>query len=102
MGMYERHKHAISSLYTSRMLALNEALERHNGAGLIQASGVSSGIYTQYRLPITVNMEQLMERLSGRHIRAVDGKGFYLCQNISEREKFLPNQHLPGKRGANR
>ncbi|WP_338551381.1 PLP-dependent aminotransferase family protein [Paenibacillus sp. KS-LC4] len=87
-GMYERHKHAISSLYTSRMLALNEALERHNGAGLIQASGVSSGIYSQFRLPITVNMEQLMERLSGKQIRAVDGKGFYLPGYL-EREKFL-------------
>lgn len=87
-GMYERHKHKICSLYTERMRALNEAVERYNDAGLIEISKVHSGIYTQFKLPRTVNMERLTKRLAERDINVVIGKDFYLS-DYPEREKFL-------------
>ena len=43
-GMYERHKHKISSQYAARIRVLNEALQMYNDAGLIEASSVSSGV----------------------------------------------------------
>ncbi|WP_310829939.1 aminotransferase-like domain-containing protein [Paenibacillus pedocola] len=87
-GMYERHKHKIRSLYAERMARLNEALQRYNSAGLIEAPGVDSGIYIQMKLPQTVNLEHLEKRLHKRKIRVVSGKGFYLSGYL-EREKFL-------------
>ncbi|MDF2835132.1 MAG: transcriptional regulator, GntR family with aminotransferase domain [Paenibacillus sp.] len=87
-GMYERHKYKISGLYASRMQALNEAVEKYNGEGLIKASGVRSGIYMPFRLEPTVNADRLTERLAERNIRVVAGKAFYLS-NYLEREKFL-------------
>lgn len=87
-GMYERHKRKISAKYTERMHVLHAAAERYNEAGLIDISKGSSGMYTQFKLPQTVNMEQLMKRLAARNVKAVPGKGFYLA-NYLNREKFL-------------
>ncbi|MGD8188514.1 PLP-dependent aminotransferase family protein [Brevibacillus ginsengisoli] len=87
-GMYERHKHKIYSLYAVRVRALKEAVRRYNHAGLIEISGESSGVYTQFKLPPTVNLEQLTKRLTMRNVSVVSGKGFYLS-NYLEREKFL-------------
>ena len=87
-GMYERHKRTICNQYASRIRALNEAVERHNDAGLIEISSVSSGIYVQFKLPQTVNLERLIKRLAARNVSVVSGKGFYLSGYL-EREKFL-------------
>ncbi|WP_114497916.1 PLP-dependent aminotransferase family protein [Fontibacillus phaseoli] len=87
-GMYERHKHRISSLYASRMQALRESVERYNEPGLMEVPDISSGIYTHFKLKSTVNLERLLQRLAERNISAVPGKGFYLS-NYLEREKFL-------------
>ncbi len=87
-GMYERHKRKICSQYTARIRALNEAVERFNEAGLIEISGVSSGIYVQFKLPQTVNLERLTKRLATRNVSVVSGKRFYLSDYL-EREKFL-------------
>ncbi|XID91483.1 PLP-dependent aminotransferase family protein [Paenibacillaceae bacterium WGS1546] len=87
-GMYERHKHKIGSLYASRMRALNESLERYNEAGLVEAPRIRSGIYTQFKLKPTVNIERLIKRLAERKISVVSGKAFYLSDYL-EREKFL-------------
>lgn len=87
-GMYERHKHKISSLYASRMQALNEAVERYNEGGLIEPFGIRSGIYMPFRLKPTVNTDRLIKRLAERNIRVVTGKAFYLSDYL-EREKFL-------------
>ena len=87
-GMYERHKQKICSLYEARMQVLNDALARYNSAGLIEASGVGSGIYMHLKLPHTLNMQQLVKRLAERHVHVIEGKAFYLAQCL-EREKFL-------------
>lgn len=87
-GMYERHKHKISALYASRMQALNEAIEKYNEAGLIEVPNISSGIYMQFKLQQTVNMERLVKRLVDRNISVVSGKAFYLADYL-HRDKFL-------------
>ena len=87
-GMYERHKHKISCQYAARIRAVNEAASRHNDGKLVELSGVDSGVYIQFKLPQTVNLDQLMKRLSARNVKAVTGKQFYLT-NWLEREKFL-------------
>ncbi|TBL81073.1 PLP-dependent aminotransferase family protein [Paenibacillus thalictri] len=87
-GMYERHKRKIYTQYTARIQALNEAVKRYNHAGRLEVSQVSSGVYMQFKLPNTVNLERLMKRLAARKISVVPGKGFYLA-GYSEREKFL-------------
>lgn len=87
-GMYERHKRNICSQYTARIRALNEAVERFNEAGLIEISDVRSGIYVQFKLPQTVNLDRLTKRLAARKVSVVSGKGFYLS-NYLAREKFL-------------
>lgn len=87
-GMYERHKHKISSLYASRMRALKEAVERYDKPGLVEVSDISSGIYMPFQLKPTVNIERLLKRLAERKISVVSGKGFYLA-NYLAREKFL-------------
>ncbi|MBD3920360.1 PLP-dependent aminotransferase family protein [Paenibacillus sp. PR3] len=87
-GMYERHKHAISSLYASRMRVLNESVERYNEAGLLEVPRIGSGIYTQFKMKSTVNMEQLIKRLAKRNINVVSGKAFYSSDYL-KREKFL-------------
>jgi DNA-binding transcriptional MocR family regulator len=86
--MYERHKHKISSQYAARIRAVNDAVSRQNGEGWVALSGVDSGVYIQFKLPQTVNLDRLMKRLSARNVMAVTGKQFYLT-NWLEREKFL-------------
>lgn len=87
-GMYERHKHKICKQYAARIRALNEAVQHYNDEGLIEVSSVSSGVYMQFKLPQTVNLELLTKRLAARNVSVVSGKGFYLFDYL-EREKFL-------------
>ncbi|WP_435922572.1 PLP-dependent aminotransferase family protein [Paenibacillus sp. DYY-L-2] len=87
-GMYERHKHKISSQYAARIQAVNDAFRRHNSEGRVTLSGVDSGVYMQLKLPLTVNLDRLMKRLSARNVKVVTGRPFYLT-NWLEREKFL-------------
>jgi DNA-binding transcriptional MocR family regulator len=87
-GMFERHKYKICKQYAARIRALNEAVQQYNDEGLIEVSDVSSGVYMQFKLPQTVNMERLTKRLAARNISVVSGKGFYLPDYL-EREKFL-------------
>jgi DNA-binding transcriptional MocR family regulator len=87
-GMYERHKHTICSLYAERIRILNEAVERYNQGGFIEVSAVSSGVYMQFKLPRSVNLDRLLQRLTARKISVVSGKGFYLS-DYKEQEKFL-------------
>ncbi|CAH1203552.1 2-aminoadipate transaminase [Paenibacillus plantiphilus] len=87
-GMFERHKRQISSQYEARITALNEAVERYNKAGLIETSGVRSGVYVQFKMPLTINLELLMKRLLERGISVRSGKDFYLS-DYKERDKFL-------------
>jgi DNA-binding transcriptional MocR family regulator len=87
-GMYERHKHKICSLYASRMQALNEAVERYNEAGLIEVPDIRSGIYMQFKLQPTVNVDRLVKRLAARNVNVVSDKAYYLS-NYLDREKFL-------------
>ncbi|NEW07732.1 PLP-dependent aminotransferase family protein [Paenibacillus sp. SYP-B3998] len=87
-GMYERHKIKIGSQYTARIRALNEAVERHNSAGTLEVASVSSGVYVQFKLPRTVNLDRLTKRLAARDVNVVSSKPFYLL-DYPEREKFL-------------
>lgn len=87
-GMYERHKRKIVSQYTARIRALNEAVKRHNTEGIIEVPVIRSGIYVPFKLPLTVNLEQLTKRLAARNISVVTSKRFYLADCL-EREKFL-------------
>lgn len=87
-GMYERHKHTICKLYSERIRTLNKAVERYNQAGYVQTSAVTSGVYMQFKLPRTVNLERLVQCLSARNIQVVAGKGFYLS-GYRKQEKFL-------------
>lgn len=65
-----------------------EALLRHNTEGLIEVSAESSGMYMQFKVPGTVNLERLVKRLAERKIRVMSGNGFYLS-GYRNREKFL-------------
>jgi DNA-binding transcriptional MocR family regulator len=88
-GMYEHHKYKIGSLYTARIHALNEAVERYNIKDeLLEVSKGSSGVYMQFKLPEKVNIDGLMKRLAVRNVSVVAGKGFYLSDYL-EQEKFL-------------
>lgn len=87
-GMYGHHRHKIKAMYAKKIRAVYEALGRHNTDGLIEASADSSGIYIQFKLPLTVNLERLVKRLAGRKIRVVPGNGFYL-PGYQTRDKFL-------------
>ena len=87
-GMYGHHRHKIKAMYAKKIRAVYEALARHNTDGLIEASADSSGIYIQFKLPLTVNLERLVKRLAGRKIRVVPGNGFYL-PDYQARDKFL-------------
>lgn len=88
-GMYEHHKHKIGSLYTARIHALNDAVERYNIKDeLLEVSKGSSGVYMQFKLPEKVNIVGLMKRLAARNVRVVPGNGFYLSDYLKQ-EKFL-------------
>ncbi|QYR19128.1 PLP-dependent aminotransferase family protein [Paenibacillus sp. sptzw28] len=87
-GMYERHKRKIRSQYTARLQTLNEAVQRYNDEVILEISEVRTGVYVQFKLPQTVNLERLIERLAAKDIIVVSGKRFYLS-NYLKREKFL-------------
>ncbi|MGG4345504.1 PLP-dependent aminotransferase family protein [Paenibacillus lautus] len=87
-GMYERHKQKIYSQYEVRMQALNAAVQRFEGTGLIEAVPSDGGIYKLFKLPQTVNLERLIRRLQERNIHVVSGKLFYLS-DYRMREKFI-------------
>ncbi|UVI28408.1 aminotransferase-like domain-containing protein [Paenibacillus spongiae] len=87
-GMYERHKRKIIRQYTERIQALNEAVERYNAAGVIEVPDIRSGIYVPFKLPLTVNLEQLTKRLASRKISVMSSKRFYLADYL-KRDKFL-------------
>ncbi|ANE47737.1 GntR family transcriptional regulator [Paenibacillus swuensis] len=87
-GMYERHKRKISKQYAARIIVLNEAVKKHNAAGLLQISEVQSGVFIQFKMPQKVNLERLVERLAAMNIFVVSGKQFYLS-GYMEREKFI-------------
>ncbi|KHF34770.1 putative HTH-type transcriptional regulator YdcR [Paenibacillus sp. P1XP2] len=87
-GMYERHKHAICNQYAARIRAANEAIQRHNKDGVIEAAHVASGIYIQLKVPHTVNLERLVARLEDRGIKVISGKKHYLS-HFRTREKFI-------------
>ncbi|OXM82854.1 PLP-dependent aminotransferase family protein [Paenibacillus rigui] len=87
-GMYERHKRKICNQYAARIHALNEAVRRHNDAGLLEIPDIRSGVYVQFKLPQAVNLERLIKRLSEKDIAVASGKRFYLS-DYKEREKFL-------------
>jgi DNA-binding transcriptional MocR family regulator len=87
-GMYEHHRHKIKAMYAKRIQAVYEALRRYNTEGLIEASADSSGVYMQFKLPVTVNLERLVKRLGERKICVVSGNGFYLS-DYRTRDKFI-------------
>jgi len=87
-GMYARHKRKISSQYAARIRAVKDAVSRYNDDGWVTLSGVDSGVYIQFKLPLTVNLDRLMKRLAVRNVAVMTGKPFYLA-NWLERDKFL-------------
>ncbi|MFX3631406.1 MAG: PLP-dependent aminotransferase family protein [Candidatus Pristimantibacillus sp.] len=87
-GMYERHKRKISKQYATRIHTLKEAVRRHNDLGLLEISDVHFGVFVQFKMPQTVNLERLVERLAAKDIFVVSGKRFYLSDYM-EREKFI-------------
>lgn len=87
-GMYERHKQKIYSQYETRMQALDSAVKRYGGTGLVKVVPGDGGIYKLFGLPQTVNLERLIKRLKMRNILVMPGKLFYLSDYL-EREKFI-------------
>lgn len=87
-GMYERHKQKIYSQYEARMQAIDYAVKRYEGTGLVKVVPGDGGIYKLFELPQTVNLERLIKRLKMRNILVMPGKLFYLSDYL-EREKFL-------------
>lgn len=87
-GMYDRHKRKIVMQYATRIRALREAVSRYDDAGLLDVADVRFGVYVQLKLPQTIHLERLVERLAANDIIVVPGKRFYLS-NYLEREKFL-------------
>ncbi|MEK6989562.1 PLP-dependent aminotransferase family protein [Paenibacillus sp. FSL K6-1566] len=87
-GMYDRHRDKIHRQYESRMRTLHDAVNRYNEPGLLEVAEVRSGIYTQFKMPQTVNLERVVERLQKRGVLVLSGKLFYLT-DYRQREKFL-------------
>ncbi|MCU6710008.1 PLP-dependent aminotransferase family protein [Paenibacillus sp. J5C_2022] len=87
-GMYERHKHKIWQQYESRLSELHDAVAKFNQHGILEAAKVYSGVYVQFKLPLTVNLEVLTKRLADRGVQVVSGKDSYLSY-VLNREKFL-------------
>lgn len=87
-GMFEWHKNRIASRYSERIRILNAALQQHNAQGWVETPDIRSGIYAQFKIPLTVNLERLIEKLAEKNIRVRSGKQFYLS-NYLDREKFL-------------
>ena len=87
-GMYERHKSKIRRQYAARIHALNEAVAKLDEAGILRTPCVDSGIYMQFKLPPTINLDRLLRQLADRSVQAVAGNKYYLT-NWLKREKFL-------------
>ncbi|MFC5403324.1 PLP-dependent aminotransferase family protein [Cohnella soli] len=87
-GMYDRHKHAIASQYAERMMTLNEALGACDDEGIIEAADVREGVYIQFKLPRTVNLDRMTKQLAERGVLVVPGKEFYLS-DYGDWDKFL-------------
>ncbi|RIX48653.1 PLP-dependent aminotransferase family protein [Paenibacillus nanensis] len=87
-GMYERHREKIYRQYESRIEILHEAVKLYNSEGLLEVADVRSGVYTQFKLPLEVNLERVVDRLQKRGVLALSGKLFYLT-DYRQREKFL-------------
>ncbi|WP_144941647.1 aminotransferase class I/II-fold pyridoxal phosphate-dependent enzyme [Paenibacillus sp. 32O-W] len=87
-GMFEWHKNRIASRYAERIRILNAALQQHIAQGWVETPDILSGIYAQFKIPLTVNLERLIEKLAEKNIRVRSGKQFYLS-NYLDREKFL-------------
>lgn len=87
-GMYERHKIKIRRQYAARIHALNEAVAKYSDSGIIRTSCVSSGVYMQFKLPQTVNLDRLLRQLAQRRVQVASGNKYYFT-NCLEREKFL-------------
>ncbi|TVX93643.1 PLP-dependent aminotransferase family protein [Paenibacillus agilis] len=87
-GMYQRHKQLLSKEYSSRMQALHATVKHYNEKGLVQLADTHSSMYTQFKLPLTINMDQLIKRLASKHITVAPGNPFYLSSWL-KREKFL-------------
>ncbi len=87
-GMYERHREKIYRQYESRIEILHDAVRKYNEAGLLEVADVSSGVFIQFKVPQTVNLERVVDRLKERGILVASGKLFYLSDYL-QREKFL-------------
>ncbi|GAA0356160.1 PLP-dependent aminotransferase family protein [Bacillus horti] len=87
-GMYERHKRHLYTEYSARLQTLKEALLNYNNRGLIEPYPSSPGFYMSLKLPASVNLESLQERLMARGVRVSLGKRFYLSTFLN-REKFI-------------
>lgn len=87
-GMYDWHKNRIAGQYAERIRILNAVLQQHNAQGWVGTPDIRSGIYLQFKIPLTVNLERLIEKLAKKNIRVRSGKPFYLS-NYLDREKFL-------------
>ncbi len=87
-GMYERHKRIVSRQYTARMHALHESVRRHNRDGVIDIPDVRYGVYVPFKLPQSLNLDRLIERLAAKNIIVVPSNRAYLT-NYWDRDKFL-------------
>ncbi|WP_159888446.1 aminotransferase-like domain-containing protein [Paenibacillus puerhi] len=87
-GMYERHREKIFRQYESRIEILHDAVKRYNDAGLLEVADVRSGVFTQFKVPLAVNLERVVDRLKERGVLVASGKLFYLSDYL-QREKFL-------------
>lgn len=70
------------------MHLLNEALRRHDETHQIETPNVETGMYVQFKLPHTVNVDRMQKRLAKRHVLITPGNHFYLSDYLA-REKFL-------------
>ena len=87
-GMYARHRRGMYKQYAARNQRLHEALRKQDPEHWIEAPSASSGLYTHFRLPRTVNLERLVRRLAERKVAVTSGKPYYLS-DCRDRDKFL-------------
>lgn len=87
-GMYARHRRGMYKQYAARNQRLHEALRKQDPEHWIEAPSASSGLYTHFRLPRTVNLERLVRRLAERKVAVTSGKPYYLSDR-RDRDKFL-------------
>ncbi|WP_027085785.1 hypothetical protein [Cohnella panacarvi] len=87
-GMYERHREKIYRQYESRIEILHDAVRKYNDAELLEVADVRSGVFIPFKVPRTVKLERVVDRLRERGILVASGKLFYLSDYL-RREKFL-------------